>query len=162
MFIESAPNGWDMIMLDAFRGVFVPYHLKTQEFYAACLAKLGRDGVVVANLHNQTPMYPHDRRTLAEVFPQRYGFISESRNQTTFVGSASPVRVGTYAMRGGAKRLQGRFDFDLLGLAARHMLRRDYPLDGRVLTDDFDPSELEDAALRHNRTDGHHVYDAGY
>ena len=38
-------------MLDAFRGVFVPYHLKTVEFYAACLKRLSPRGVVVANLH---------------------------------------------------------------------------------------------------------------
>jgi spermidine synthase len=63
LFVESAEPGrtWDLIILDAFRGVFVPYHLKTAEFYEACLRRLSPAGVVVANLHNATRMYPHDR-----------------------------------------------------------------------------------------------------
>jgi spermidine synthase len=139
-------------MLDAFRGVFVPYHLKTIEFYEACLARLGPGGVVVANLHNMTRNYPHDRRTLSEVFPQRYSFVSETGNQTTFVASADPLRVGTYAMRDNARVAQPHFDFDLLGLAARGYMRRDWESDAKVLRDDFRPAELEDAARRHNQT----------
>lgn len=153
MFVEQAADPkWDMLLLDAFRGVFVPYHLKTQEFYQACLDKLGDAGVVVANLHNATRMYPHDRETLARVFPQRYGFVSESGNQTTFVAGKSPRRVGTYEMRSNAKALQDRFDFDLMGLAARYYLRRDWDPDAEVLRDDFKPADLEAAAARHNTT----------
>ncbi|MCA9688576.1 MAG: fused MFS/spermidine synthase, partial [Myxococcales bacterium] len=83
LFLERAAPGvtWDMIMLDAFRGVFVPYHLKTVEFYAACLKRLSPRGVVVANLHNVNRMYSYDRETLAAVFPNRYSFVSESGNQ---------------------------------------------------------------------------------
>ena len=42
LFVErSDPSSrWDMIMLDAFRGVFVPFHLKTEEFYRECAARL--------------------------------------------------------------------------------------------------------------------------
>ena len=152
LFIENASEPWDHIMLDAFRGVFVPYHLKTKEAYAACLAKLTPGGVVVANLHNLTRMYPHDRQTLASVFPQRYSFVSESGNQTTFVASSSKDRVGVYEIRNNAGRVAGKFDFDLLGLAARYYLRTDWDPEARVLTDDFDPQELESAAQRHNTT----------
>jgi spermidine synthase len=152
MFIENASEPWDQIMLDAFRGVFVPYHLKTREAYRACLAKLTPGGVVVANLHNLTRMYPHDRQTLAAVFPHRYSFVSESGNQTTFVASASSERVSTYAIRENARQVANRFDFDTLGLAARYYMRTDWDTDASVLTDDFNPAELESAAQRHNTT----------
>jgi spermidine synthase len=154
LFIERAPPStrWDMVLLDAFRGLFVPYHLKTREFYRACLDRLTRTGVVTANLHNATRMYPHDRETLASVFPNRYGFVSERGNQTTFVASADRTRVGAYALRHNARALQGRFDFDLLGLAARYYLRRDWESGAEVLGDDFRPHDLEAAAERHNRT----------
>ena len=152
LFIENATEPWDQIMLDAFRGVFVPYHLKTREAYEACLAKLTPGGVVVANLHNLTRMYPHDRQTLAAAFPQRYSFVSESGNQTTFVASASESRVGTYAIRRNANKVAERFDFDLLGLCARYYMRTDWDTDARSLSDDFDPKELESAAQRHNTT----------
>ena len=152
LFIESASQPWDQIMLDAFRGVFVPYHLKTREAYQACLAKLTPGGVVVANLHNLTRMYPHDRQTLAAVFPQRYSFVSESGNQTTFVASSATERVGTYQIRQNAREVASHFDFDIMGLAARYYLRSDWDTEAQVLTDDFNPAELESAAQRHNTT----------
>ncbi|MCB9750346.1 MAG: fused MFS/spermidine synthase [Myxococcales bacterium] len=154
VFVERARPEvrWDIIMLDAFRGVFVPYHLKTFEFYRACLERLTPGGVVVANLHNITRMYPHDRQTLAAVFPQRYSFVSEGGNQTTFVASASPRRVGLYAIRQGARAAQPRFDMDMLGLASRYYYRTDWETSYEVLHDDFKPDELERAAERHNET----------
>lgn len=152
VFIEKASEGWDMIMLDAFRGVFVPYHLKTREFYRACLDKLTSEGVLVANLHNLTRMYPYDRTTLREVFPQQYAFVSEAGNQTTFVASASERRVGAYEMRANAKAVRDRFDFDVMGLAARYYMHADWDAGLQVLEDDFDVEELDAAAKRHNRT----------
>jgi spermidine synthase len=154
LFVERAPADvrWDMIMLDAFRGVFVPYHLKTAEFYRACLDRLAPGGVVVANLHNVTRMYPHDRATTSAVFPQRYSFVSESGNQTTLVAAGDGARVGVYQIRANARAAQPHFDADLLGLAARYYLRRDWEADAQVLRDDFKPAELEAAAGRHNQT----------
>ncbi|TPV93137.1 MAG: hypothetical protein B7733_22055 [Myxococcales bacterium FL481] len=152
LFIEQANTRWDLIMLDAFRGASVPFHLKTKEFYQACLGHLRPDGVVVANLHNRTRMYPHDRNTLAAVFPQRYGFVSEAGNQTTFVASASPRRLGAYTIRDHARTMAPRFDFDVLGLAARYYLRRDWELDAAVFKDDFPADQLPQAVERHNQT----------
>ena len=152
LYIEKATQPWDVIMPDAFRGVFVPYHLKTKEAYASCLAKLTPGGVVVANLHNLTRMYPHDRQTLAASFPHRYSFVSESGNQTTFVAGVSERRVSTYEMRANARAVSDRFDFDVLGLCARYYMRTDWDTEVSILTDDFDPAELESAAERHNTT----------
>ncbi len=151
LFVERATAQWDMILLDAFRGVFVPFHLKTVEFYRAVLARLAPRGVVVANLHNATRMYPHDRETLAAAFPTRYSFVSEGGNQTTLVASADPQRRGLYELRGNARAAQPTFDFDLLGLAARLYLRRDWD-PAEVLRDDFNKDELKAASERHNET----------
>lgn len=152
VFIEQSKTAWDQMMLDAFRGVFVPLHLKTQEFYEACLDKLTPQGVVVANLHNQTRMYPVDRETLRQVFPHQYPFVSERGNQTTFVASKSADRIGAYALRDNARAMQPHFDFDLLALAARMYYRRDWSTEAEVLHDDFDPDQLEQGAKRHNET----------
>ena len=151
LFVERSTQQWDMIMLDAFRGVFVPFHLKTVEFYQAVLARLSPQGVVVANLHNATRMYPHDRETMAAVFPGRYSFVSEGGNQTTLVATSEPRRLGPYALRSNARLAQPTFDFDLHGLAARLYLRRDWDT-AEVLRDDFDRGELKAATERHNET----------
>ena len=148
---EGQPRKWDMIILDAFRGVFVPYHLKTVKFYQACLSRLTPRGVVVANLHDNSTMYPHDRATFAQVFPTLYAFTSEGRRQTSLVASADRKWVGAYELRANAARAQPAFDFDLHGLASRHYLIPNWRGQGKVLRDDFDPKDLESAAERHNR-----------
>ncbi len=152
-FVEKAPTSpaWDMIMLDAFRGVFVPLHLKTAEYYGALLDHLTPEGVVVANLHNATPMYKHDRTTFAHAFPQGYAFHTERGRQTIFVASAAAHTLGSYGMQDNARLAQPAFDFDLPGLAARWYLGRDWDHDGaQVLHDDFTPQELERGIERHN------------
>jgi spermidine synthase len=154
VFLERGEPGrrWDMIVLDAFRGVFVPYHLKTREFYAACLARLTPGGVVVANLHDGSSMHRHDRATFAAVFPTLYGFTSESRLQTSLVASATTQWLSAWHLRANARAVQPAFDFDLEGLAARLVLDPSVPKGGRVLSDDFDPRELGEAAARHNES----------
>jgi spermidine synthase len=148
---QSASARWDMIVLDAFRGVFVPYHLKTAEYYGVLRDHLADEGVVAANLHHTTPMYASDRATFAAAFPTGYAFHAERSMQTTYVASASARRVGTYPMRENARSLRGRFDFDLLGLAARWYLGVDFDPRAEVLHDDFAPDDSEAAAERHNR-----------
>lgn len=156
LFVEQAPTDadarWDMILLDAFRGVFVPLHLKTAQYYQTLLSHLSDDGVVVANLHNATPMYRHDRATFDHVFPQGYSFHTERGRQTIFVASANKQRVNAYAMQANAARAQPYFDFDLRGVASRWYLGRDWDPEGmQVLTDDFTPDQLEDGIDRHNQ-----------
>lgn len=161
LFLEKAKTPWDVVILDAFRGVFVPYHLKTIEAYRAVANALTEDGVVVANLHNQTRHYANDRRTLAEVFPYRYPFLAEAGNQTSFVGAKRGPFVGVYGLRRNARLLANKFDFDLMGLAARLMIAPDYDPKAEILRDDFEPSELDEAAGRHNQIsdDGRYKYE---
>ena len=157
LFVDQAPAAqrWDMIILDAFRGVFVPFHLKTREYYTSLLARLDPNGVVVANLHNATPMYPHDRVTFEAVFPTGYAFLAESSRQTTYVASASAQPLGAYELRANARAVRDRFDFDVLGLAARWYLGRDYDPEAAVLRDDFPEGATPKGAERHNvRCDG--------
>ena len=106
---------------------------------------------MVANLHNATPMYMHDRTTFAHVFPQGYSFHTERGRQTIFVASAAEHAVGTYQMQANARAAQLAFDFDLRGLAARWYLGCDWDDSaGQVLHDDFSPADLQQGIERHN------------
>ncbi len=153
LFVERTPKGprYDMIVLDAFRGVFVPYHLKTRQFYAALRERLAPGGVVVANLHHATRMYPHDRATFDAVFPSCHAFASERGLQTTLVACRDRDPLGTFDLRARARSVQRYFDFDVLGLAARRYRAPNFTVDGRVLEDGFDPADLPAAVERHNR-----------
>jgi spermidine synthase len=141
---------WDQIMLDAFRGVFVPLHLKTVEYYRTLRRHLTSRGVVVANLHSLTDAYKHDRNTFADVFPLGYAFSSENGRQTAFVASADRRSVGAYELRANARGLADAFDFDVLGLAGRWVLETDWDVSAAVLRDDFPAGETHRGARRHN------------
>ncbi len=150
LFVESSTTAdVDMLILDAFRGTSVPYHLRTSQFYGACRQRLRPAGVVVANLHNRSPRYPHDRATFAAVFAHDYGFVSQREYETTLVCTADAAPVGVYAMRHNARALQADFDVDLLHLASRLHLRPPAAL-GRVLEDDF--ASTADGVRRHNES----------
>jgi len=150
LFVEQAKGQtWDLVLLDAFRGVFVPMHLKTAEYYTALREHLTPDGVVAANLHSRTDKYPSDRNTFASVFQQQYAFRSENDRQTCFVASPGADVVSPYALRSRARELQPKFDFDMLGLAARLHLSRDWDPIAPILHDDFEQSEA--GAQRHNK-----------
>jgi spermidine synthase len=152
IFVEQADAStkWDMIILDAFRGVFVPFHLKTTEYYEALLSHLSPQGVVVANLHNATEMYSHDRNTFAKVFPGGYAFHSESGRQTSYVATAFDDPVGAYTLRDNARKVDPIFDYDIMGLAARWYVGRDWDPDAEVLRDDFPQGRTPQGAERHN------------
>ena len=64
MFVKRNRETWDWLILDAFRGGFVPPHLKTEEFYRECAARLSERGAFVTNLHATSQLYYSDLKTL--------------------------------------------------------------------------------------------------
>src|SRR5262249_34794824 len=57
-----------LILLDAYRGGFVPFHLLTKEFYALVKQRLTPGGAVASNIHDGTKLYHSTVKTLGEVF----------------------------------------------------------------------------------------------
>ena len=79
MFVKRNRETWDWIVLDAFRGGYVPPHLKTKEFYEECAARLSDHGVFVSNLHATSELYYADIKTIEAVFPQVVLFGTKER-----------------------------------------------------------------------------------
>lgn len=69
-FIRDNREAWDWLVLDIFRGLFVPAHVRTVEFYRECAARLDRNGVLVTNLFSTSPDYFSNLATLTRVFDQ--------------------------------------------------------------------------------------------
>lgn len=154
-FIKRTTERWDWIILDAYRGGYVPPHLKTEEFYRECAAKLADGGVLVANLHATTELWYSDLKTLSTVFPQVV-LLRTNLNHGNILAFAvkhrSPVITDPAAWPSPASLnppLQGRLD-----LAEIKAERIPWPTAdvarGRLLTDDFSPVEFLDAMRRGN------------
>ena len=145
LFVEARSEAdTDLLILDAFRGTSVPFHLRTRQFYAACRERLRPAGALVANLHTHTSRYPDDRATFGAVFEHDYAFVDGREAETTLVCTRQPV--GAYTMRENAAALAPTFGHGMERLASRLLLHP--PSGGAVLEDDFSASAI--GARRHN------------
>lgn len=157
MFVKRNKEQWDWLILDAFRGGFVPPHLKTEEFYRECAARLSPGGVFVTNLHATSQLYFSDLKTIQKVFPQVVLFETLGRGNVIAVAvkystpvitdpvkwpTAESLTLPVFAGRLDLKTIRG--EHTLLPLP---MMRN-----ARVLTDDFAPVEFLDT-LKANNSD---------
>lgn len=155
MFVKRDRQTWDWIILDAFRGGYVPPHLKTEEFYRECAARLSNKGVFMSNLHATSELYYSDIKTIQAVFPQVVLFETTGRGNVVAcaVKYRSPVVTDPTNWPEVASLMkpvfEGRLDLDRV-----RRERGDLPTasvrSARVLTDDFSPVEFLDAAKTNN------------
>ncbi len=148
LYVKRSVQKWDWIILDAFRGGFVPPHLKTQEFYRECAGQLADGGVFITNLHATTELYYADLKTLSSVFPQVVLFGTAGRGNVIACAVKYKVPVVTDPAAWPAVTvlnppLQGHLD--LTDIRAEHI---DWPTarvaQAQLLTDDFAPVEFLD------------------
>jgi spermidine synthase len=155
MFVKRDRQQWDWLILDAFRGGFVPPHLKTEEFYRECAARLTDRGVFVSNLHATSQLYYSDLKTIQKVFPQVVLFevlgrgnviacavkykdpiITDSAKWPTPANVTEPVFAGRLDMA----KIRGE----------QTLLPAPQMRNAKILTDDFAPVEYLDAFKANN------------
>jgi predicted membrane-bound spermidine synthase len=144
VFLNRHNERYDLILLDAYRGGYVPFHLLTREFYALVKERLAPGGAAAFNVHDGTKLYSSTVRTLAQVFPQ-LDLYSTGLGETIVIGA--PAEVPKEMVVGNATALQAvhGFRFPLPQLVQR---RSDYPQSqsaaADIITDDFAPADIYD------------------
>lgn len=140
---------WDMVMVDAYRGPFVPFHLLTTEFYELAKERLIPGGALVQNVEPTTMVFEAALKTVGSVF----------KNVDLYQTGGNVVMV---AYDGSA---HSQTDLYARAKAVTESFKLRYPLDAMVggrlavnnlpetpaLTDDFAPVESLLAIERHNR-----------
>ena len=147
-FLIKDPERWDVIMIDAYRGPFVPFHLLTKEFYTLMKSRLAPGGVVVQNIEPSTMLFDSATATLASVFPSVD--LYEGGGNVVAVGYEGPsLRQNDLLARAAQAQERYKFRYDLRTLAgARRVLSRPA---GKVMTDDFAPVETMRAIEQNNQ-----------
>ena len=140
---------YDVIMVDAYRGTFVPFHLLTREFFTIVKSRLTPGGVVAQNIEPCTMLYPAAVNTLRAVFANVE--LYEASGNVVAIAYDGPERTSA-ALGARATAMQRSYHFHhslpaLLG--ARRIVRRDMA-NGRVLVDDFAPAEALAGVARGN------------
>lgn len=176
VFLASSKTKYDVILVDAYRGPFVPFHLLTKEFYELVKSHLAVGGVLAQNLEPTTMLFDSAVNTLHEVFPQVEFYDASGTDQggnvviIAYDGAAySPAELDKMAEK-------AQFDYHLT-YDLRPMLRHRFGLrmvingqkpsydvvdqqgnstagideNAKVLTDDFAPVESLKAIAKHNQ-----------
>ncbi len=145
VFLNRNKQLYDLILVDAYHGGYVPFHLLTKEFYTLIKQRLAPGGAAAFNVHDGTKLYHSTVRTLSEVFAG-LDLYPNGRGEVTAVvmAQAAPDKA---TLAGRAEALQQRYKFRYQ-LPKQFELRLEYPLlqagTGELITDDFAPVNLYD------------------
>jgi len=146
-FLLRDNERWDVILIDAYRGPFVPFHLLTKEFYTLVKSRLSPGGVVVQNIEPSTMLFDSATATLKSVFAAVD--LYDGGGNVVAVGYDGPsLRQADLLQRAAAVQERHKPRYNLRAMAAeRRVLTQP---SGKVMTDDFAPVETLRAIEKNN------------
>lgn len=157
VFVKRDTTKYDWILLDAFRGGYVPEHLKTEEFLRECAARLTEQGVFINNLHEGTELFYADIKTMQKVFAQVVLLNPENSGNVMAFGVTyktpvitDPAKWPDPAVVG--KRFEGRVD--LAAIKGELIAVPKEVAAAKVITDDFNPAALLNVVKTNNEAKG--------
>ena len=149
LYLRRVARSYDIVLVDAYRGPFVPFHLLTREFYELLRKRLNQGGVVAQNVEPSTMLFDSAIATMRAVFDQVDMY--PAGGNVVVIAYDGPKRE-LAALEAHAVELQQGLSlpYPLPELvAARRRLVS--PLDGNILTDDFAPANMLKAIAQRNR-----------
>ncbi len=147
-YLRTDKEKHDLIMIDAYRGTFVPFHLLTKEFFQLAKSRLKPGGVVAQNIEPTTMLYEPAIATIKSVFAHVDTYYADGN--IVAIAYDGPVRTDA-ALKARAEALQKTYKFrhDLPPLLTARKADIKAP-SAKPLTDDFAPVEALRAQERSN------------
>jgi spermidine synthase len=155
LYLNRHSEKYDVIVLDAFSGSYIPFHMMTKEFYQLVREHLAPHGVVAINILPSVKLYDSNVRTLKQVFDNLDFFDSgnptvEETNVIVF-GRLDAASEEQQRQQAAAAQQRYKFHFDLSELIAARRIATPKVGTGEVFTDDFAPVNVYDALGRRYR-----------
>jgi spermidine synthase len=139
---QNPVANYDFIILDAFNGDYIPFHLMTREFLEEVKEILTDDGVVVANVFFTNRLFDAEFKTFYDVFGRCQAFFGAKSANAMLVapGHSAPILTINEALKS-AETLQRKHKFDFNMIMVANRLRTDATPEpkAKVLTDDRAP-----------------------
>jgi spermidine synthase len=156
VFLRRHSENYDIIMVDAFTGSYIPFHLMTKEFYQLVRERLAPHGAAAFNIIPGTKLYDSNVRPLKTVFDCLDLYHSNddaAGGDSVLVMARLDSVANDETLKQKAVATQGRykFRFDVAKLAVASRIELPKELKGEVLTDDFAPANAYDAYGRRYR-----------
>lgn len=147
--LMRSDDTYDMILIDAYRGPFVPFHLLTKEFYQLIAEHLRPGGVAVQNVEPSTMLFDSAVATIRSAFDHLVFF--EGRGNIVIVAYNGPeLDEATIRARAAERQAEYGFRYDLTDIVERRF-EPEWNEATEPLTDDWAPVEYLKAIERHNR-----------
>ena len=148
-YIMRHKTRWPVVLIDAYRSAFVPFHLLTTEFYELVKTRLQPGGAVAQNVEPNTMMFDAALVTIAKVFD--HVDLYDAGGNVVMIAYDGPKRAQAQ-LASTAARLDETFGFKypLSEMVPQRRSVARLP-DTAALTDDFAPVESLRAIKRHNR-----------
>ena len=143
---------YDLILLDAFNGDYIPEHMMTLEYLQETRALLTERGVLAANTFSTSELYAHESATYARAFGAFFNVKMSTNSNRIIIAARTPPLPDKTALDAAARRMAARLrplGMDALDFPPLMDTRTDWRSDARVLTDQYSPANL----LRERRGD---------
>lgn len=135
---------YDLVILDAFNGEYIPEHLMTVEFLEEVKRLLPDDGMVVANTFSTSRLYAAESNTYREVFGEIYNLrMSGTGNRVIIASIQSLPDTDLLESRAPAFRaLLEPFGMDVTEYPRVMNKEVSWDTSERILTDQYSPANL--------------------
>jgi len=135
---------YDLVILDAFTGDYIPEHLMTVEFVAEAAGLLSERGVLVANTFSTSALYDHESVTYNTVFTEFINFKMPNTGNRVIIASRNELPTPKM-MHSRAQQLAvqlNNYGVDMRIFLPFLKRDKDWREDVRPLTDQFSPANL--------------------
>lgn len=135
---------YDLIILDAYSGDYIPEHLMTAEFLDETRRLLSPNGALAANTFATSQLYDYESETYRLVFGEFFNLRVRSSNNRVILATNGPLpdratlRANARAWRGAL----GPYDVPITSYPRRMSTKVDWDTSKRPLTDQYSPANL--------------------
>lgn len=137
---------YDLVVIDAFNGEYIPEHLMTQDFLKEVQGILTEGGVVASNTFSRSRLYDHESATYHSVFGDFRNLKKRRGNRVILATRTQDEMPTVREIQENAKYYHPVFS-GVYGISVNQILPlmsdvKDWDLDARVMTDQFAPANL--------------------
>jgi spermidine synthase len=135
---------YDLILLDAFTGDYIPEHLMTKEFLLECRQLLSPNGVLAANTFAISELFHHESATYQAAFGELMSLRTRDSLNRIIVVSRAPLPQAS-VLRTRARTVapaMARHGIEIEQFARDLTSAVNWRRDARVLTDQYSPANL--------------------
>ena len=140
----SNSKRYDLIMLDAFNGDYIPEHLMTKEYLSETRELLTSEGVLASNTFAISRLYHNESVTYADVFGPFYNLRSVDTANRVIIASRAAL-PDTTKLELAAKALVDPlkpYGVPIEQYASTMNTSADWDATARILTDQYSPANL--------------------